>query len=90
MTNYTSTIRKFEKNYDKKAVRTLSDMVSFFKDKEAVRMILKKKDPVLYTVFIKEFSPIDLGLIKNKHLNFIFSLMAAGICFFRKEKRQRQ
>lgn len=62
MTNYTSTIRKFEKNYDKKAVRKLSNMVSFFKDKEAVRMILKKKDPVLYTVFIKEFSPIDLGL----------------------------
>ena len=62
MTNYTSTIRKFEKNYDKKSVRKLSDMIGFFKDNKGVVDILKKKDPILYTVFIKEFSPIDLGL----------------------------
>ncbi len=62
MVNYTSTIRKFERGFEKKSVRKLSDIVGFFKDNEEVRKILKKKDPVLYTVFIKEFSPIDLGL----------------------------
>jgi len=60
--NYKSTIRKFERGFEKKAVRKLSDLVNFFKDKEAARVILKKKDPILYTVFIKEFPPIDLGL----------------------------
>lgn len=43
MVNYTSTIRKFEGGYDKKAVRKLSDMVGFFKDNKGVRAILKKK-----------------------------------------------
>ena len=60
--NYKKTIRKFEKEYDKKSTRKLSDMIGFFRDEKAVQEILKKKDPVLYNVYIKEFSPIDMGL----------------------------
>ena len=60
--NYKKTIRNFEKNYEKKSARKLSDMKGFFKDKNAVKKVLSKKDPILYNVFIKEFSPINLGL----------------------------
>lgn len=61
-TNYRKTIRKFERGYDEKSTRKLSDMVGFFKDKKKVEKILKKRNPVLYSVYIKEFSPINLGL----------------------------
>jgi len=62
MPNYQGTIRKFEKNYEKKSSRTLKDLQSYFRDKKEVQKILKKKNPVIYSVFIKELSPIDLGL----------------------------
>ena len=62
MPNYQGTIRKFEKNPDKKSSRTLKDLQSYFRDKKEVQKILKKKNPVIYSVFIKELSPIDLGL----------------------------
>ena len=62
MPNYQGTIRKFEKNPDKKSSRTLKDLQSYFRDKKEVQKILKKKNLVIYEVFIKEFPPIDLGL----------------------------
>lgn len=62
MKNYQKTIRKFEKVYEKKSVRKLSDMKGFFKDEKAFEEILKKKNPELYSVFIKEFSPMMMGL----------------------------
>ena len=62
MKNYQKTIKKFEKGYEKKSVRKLSDMKGFFKDEKAFEEILKKKDPELYSVFIKEFSPMMMGL----------------------------
>lgn len=60
--NYKITITKFEKNYDKKSTRKLEDLKNHFSNKEEVKNILKKKNPVIYEVFIKEFPPIDLGL----------------------------
>lgn len=62
MKNYNKTIRKFEKSYDKKSIRKLSDMSGFFKNKKEVNKILEKKDIELYNVYIKEFSPINIGL----------------------------
>ena len=60
--NYSSTIRKFERGYDKRSIRKLSGMKGFFEDNNAFKEILNKKDPELYSVYIKEFSPIDMGL----------------------------
>lgn len=60
--DYKKTIQKFEKKFDKKSTRKLSDMSKFFKDQKEVQKILNKKDLVLYEVFIREFSPIMLGL----------------------------
>ena len=62
MKSYKKTIRSFEKNYDKKSIRKLSGLKNHFSNKKEVQDILKKKDPVVYEVFIKEFSPISLGL----------------------------
>jgi len=62
MKNYNKTIREFEKKYDKKSTRKLKDLVGFFKDNKEAENILKKKNPIVYEVFIKEFPPINLGL----------------------------
>lgn len=62
MANYTSTIRKFERGYEKKSTRKLKDLKAYFSGKEEVQKILKKKNPVIYEIFIKEFPPMDLGL----------------------------
>lgn len=60
--SYKTTIRKFEKNYEEKSRRSLKDLKAYFSDKGEVQKILKKKNPIIYEVFINEFSPIDLGL----------------------------
>ena len=62
MKSYNKTIKEFEKKFDKKSTRNLKDLIGFFKDNKSVNKILEKKNPVIYEVFIKEFSPIDLGL----------------------------
>ena len=62
MKNYKRTIRSFEKSYDKKSTRKLSGLKKHFSSKEEVKKILKKKDPVVYEVFIKKIPPISLGL----------------------------
>tara|TARA_Y100000310_G_scaffold91480_2_gene88858 strand:+ start:12342 stop:12833 length:492 start_codon:yes stop_codon:yes gene_type:complete len=60
--DYSKTIKKFEKGFEKKTTRKLKDVVGFFKDKKEVEKILKTGNPILYEVFIKEFPPINLGL----------------------------
>ncbi|MBS3071831.1 cupin domain-containing protein [Candidatus Pacearchaeota archaeon] len=63
MKDYKKTIGKFERDYDKKTVRTLNDLKDSYYDKESVRNILNTKGNIeLYKVFIRDFSPIDLGL----------------------------
>jgi glucose-6-phosphate isomerase len=59
--NYEKTIRKFERGYDKKKTVKLSKIAHRFCDKEVVAKELKK-DPVLYEVFIKDYSPMQMGL----------------------------
>jgi len=59
---YKKTIKEFEHDYDRKTTRKLSDVKEFFTNKKDVEKALKKRNPVLYEVFIKEFFPIDLGL----------------------------
>lgn len=60
--DYSKTIKKFEKGFEKISTRKLSEMSGFFKDEKSFQEILKKKDPEVYNVYIKEFSPIDMGL----------------------------
>ena len=55
--NYKSTIKNFEKNYDEKHTTRLKDMDNRFKDQISI-----KENPIIYRVFIKKFSPINLGL----------------------------
>ncbi len=59
---YKKTIREFEHDYDRKIKRKLSDVKNFFKNKKDVEELLQKKNPIIYEVFIKEFSPVYLGL----------------------------
>jgi glucose-6-phosphate isomerase len=61
MVDYSKTIRKFERGYDKKKSVKLSKIAHRFCDKTAVAKELKK-DPVLYEVFIKDYSPMQMGL----------------------------
>jgi len=51
-----------ERNYDKKVVRTLKDLKNLFKDREKVKEILKKKNPVIYKVYIKKLKAFNYGL----------------------------
>ena len=62
MKTYKKTIRNFEKDFEKKSVRKLSGLKNNFLHKEEVQKILKRKDPIVYEVFIKDFPPISLGL----------------------------
>jgi len=55
--NYKKTIRDFEKNYDKKKVARLKDFEESFLEVEK-----EKRNEVIYEVFVKKFSPINLGL----------------------------
>jgi len=52
--NVKKLVKSLRRNYDKKVVRTLKDMKKYFLDKDEVKKILKKKNSIIYTVFIKK------------------------------------
>lgn len=63
MTDYKSTIRKFEKGYEKKGTRKLKDIKDRFIDGKEAENILKKEGNLeVYETFTKSFSPIKLTL----------------------------
>lgn len=62
MKNYQKTINQFEKKYEKKGARKLSELKGTFKDKKEVEEMLNKGDRVIYETFTKAFSPIKLTL----------------------------
>lgn len=55
--NYKSTIRQIENNPDKKVIITLKDLALSFKNSSNL-----EENQIIYKVFIKRFSPINLGL----------------------------
>ncbi len=55
--NCKQTIKQFEKNYNKKHIVRLKDIVNRFKNSENI-----EENPIIYETFIKSFSPIQLGL----------------------------
>ena len=55
--SYMSTIKAFEKNYDKKQIVAFQDMQNKY-----CKIISIKENPIIYQVFIKKFSPMQLGL----------------------------
>lgn len=63
--------KNIKKNYDKKIIRTLRDMKDKFFFKQEVKTILKKRNPRIYTVYIKR--------INNK--NYSLTIIEQGIIF---------
>ncbi len=55
--NYISTIKSLEREYNKKVTVKLKDLEGSFKDISNI-----EGNPVIYKVFIKKYSPINLGL----------------------------
>lgn len=55
--NYKKTIKEFEKRYDEKSVRLLRDLKNEFLDITGV-----DENETVYEVFIKNYSPVNLGL----------------------------
>jgi len=54
--NYEKTIKGFEKKHDFRKTKSLGDMIKYYgKD-------VKGREEIVYEVFIKVFSPINLGL----------------------------
>jgi glucose-6-phosphate isomerase len=53
--------KNLEKKYDKKITRTLKDMKNYY-DKNEVKKILKKRNPIIYQVFIKKIGKLSSGL----------------------------
>ncbi|MFW5847086.1 MAG: glucose-6-phosphate isomerase family protein [Nanoarchaeota archaeon] len=49
---YKKIANQLRKNYDEKVVRTLKDMRTRYHDQKEVKKILKKKNPVIYRVYI--------------------------------------
>ena len=58
--DYQKIAKNLKKNYDEKVIRTLKEIGNKFKDKEEVKKILKKENPVLYKVFIKEINENEM------------------------------
>jgi len=59
--------QNLKKNHDEKIIRKLSDMKDKFKDKEQVKKVLYKKDPIIYRVYRKEIDEkrnLSLTLMK--------------------------
>lgn len=54
-------VHYIKKRYDKKVVRRLKDMTSFFSDEEAVQRLLKK-NPLIYVVYEKQEGPVSYSL----------------------------
>ncbi|MFH1365621.1 MAG: glucose-6-phosphate isomerase family protein [archaeon] len=55
--------RGLKKDYEKKLVITLKDMKALYEDKMAVQNILKRRNPVIYEVYIKSHDKKkDVGL----------------------------
>lgn len=49
--NYKKIAKSLKRSFEKKGVRTLRDMKSSFADKNEVRKILKKRNPVIYRTY---------------------------------------
>jgi oxalate decarboxylase/phosphoglucose isomerase-like protein (cupin superfamily) len=54
--------KNLKKNYDKKTIRTLKDLKNCFLDKEKVKQILKKRNPIIYRVYIRKIDNLNIGL----------------------------
>ncbi len=61
MKNIIKHCKNLEKKYDEKVIRTLKDMKKYY-DKKEVKKILKRKNPVIYKVYIKKFEDVYCGL----------------------------
>lgn len=61
--NLDETIYKnLEKNYTKKVIRNLKNIRKLFLDQDAVKIILKEKNPKIYEVFIKKAGKLCIAL----------------------------
>ena len=54
--------KNLKKRYDKKIIKKLKDIKDCFYDKSEINKILKRKNPLIYRVFIKKIKDINVGL----------------------------
>ncbi len=62
MKSYTKTVNSYEKKYENKGARKLSDLKGYFSDKKSYDEMLAKKDIVVYETFTKSDSPMKYTL----------------------------
>lgn len=54
--------KNLEKHYKKKVIRRLKDMKSTYQNQKEVKKILKKTNPIIYRVYIKQVNGLNCGL----------------------------
>ena len=62
MKSYEKTINSYEKKYEKKGSRKLSDLKGYFSDSRSYGEMLAKKDITVYETFTKSDSPMKYTL----------------------------
>ena len=82
--NYIKLAESLKKDYGKKVNRTLRDMKNKYQDKEKVKKILKKRNPVIYKVFAKEIKPGKMAA-----LTVINSRSVSRECFMTKGHKHK-
>jgi glucose-6-phosphate isomerase, archaeal len=66
--DYKGIVKNLRKNYDKKTIRRLKDMKNRFLNSKKVAEILKKRNPIIYTVYRKE-NKEDKGIMSLTVIN---------------------